>query len=365
MKYKDNWEETQERFIAWWNRSCVGRPLMKVVAKREKPIGDPEKEIPFLTPEDMYINVEENIKRFRNYNLKYSMLAEAFPHFSMNFGPGSLALYLGSQPVFAWDTVWFTDNAKDGWSKISDLRFNPDNPIWIRHLEIINKARELSKDDFLIDIPDLVEGIDILAAMRGPFQFCYDLIDIPDIIKKYMDQLDELYFKFFDPMYNSVKLENQSCSYTAFDIWGPGKTAKVQCDFCAMMSPDQFREFVQPYLEKQCNLLDHSLYHLDGPDCIKHIDALMEIKSLDALQWTPGAGNPDGGHELWYPIYDKVKHADKSLWISLYDDDLRNCVENAEKLVKRYGSDGLYLLFPTMSENDAKELIKKAEQKWK
>ena len=88
---------------------------------------------------------------------------------------------------------------------------------------------------------------------------------------------------------------------------GSGKCAKVQCDFCALISPLHFREFVKPSLEKQWSLLDSSLYHLDGPDEIKHLYALMEIEDLKALQFTPGAGNPDGGSLLWYPIYDKAE----------------------------------------------------------
>ena len=47
--------------------------------------------------------------------------------------------------------------------------------------------------------------------------------------------------------------------------------------------------------------LDHSLYHLDGPDAIKHVPALMELEKLDALQWTCGAGQPDGACPRWYP----------------------------------------------------------------
>jgi hypothetical protein len=190
-------------------------------------------------------------------------------------------------------------------------------------------------------------------------------MDIPEIIKDYVNQLDNLYFKYYDPLYDLVKLSDGSSSYTAFDIWSPGKLAKVQCDFCAMMSPDHFREFVQPSLRKQCQQLDHSIYHLDGPDAVKHMDALMEIEELDALQWTSGAAKPDGGYEGWYPIYDKVRAANKSLWISIYDGRLNDWIESADKLVKRYGPDGLYLLFPEMDETDALWLMEKAERDWK
>jgi 5-methyltetrahydrofolate--homocysteine methyltransferase len=160
-------------------------------------------------------------------------------------------------------------------------------------------------------------------------------------------------------MYEIVKGDNGSSSYTAFAIWGPGKTAKIQCDFSAIMSPKQFREFVQPSLKKQCQKLDYTLYHLDGPDAIKHLDALMEIEELDALQWTPGAD------ERWYPIYDRVKKANKSLWISLENGGLEDWIKKSDKLVRRYGSDGLYLLFPIMEEEEALRLIDKAERDWK
>jgi len=61
-----------------------------------------------------------------------------------------------------------------------------------------------------------------------------------------------------------------------------------------MLSPGQFRKFVLPSLEKQTRRLDHSLYHLDGKDAIRHVPALMELERPDALQWTRGPGPPDG-----------------------------------------------------------------------
>jgi len=365
MKYKENWEETKERFIAWWNRSSIGRPLMRIIVRREKPIEELEEEKPFETPEDFHMDAVEKVKRYRNFLRTHKLMAEAFPHLSINIGPGSLSTYLGSRPNFTWDTVWYEDIAREGWDKIGALKYDPENYWWKRHQDALKTARELSNEDFIIDIPDIIEGIDILAALRGPQNLCYDLMDIPEIIKDYMNQLDDLYFKYYDPLYDLVKLSDGSCSYTAFEVWSPGKMAKVQCDFSAMMSPEHFREFVVPSLRKQCQQLDHSLYHLDGPDAIKHVDAIMEIEELDALQWVPGAGKPDCGFEGWYPIYDKVRAANKSLQINLYDGDFNNWVENADKLVKRYGPDGLYFIFPEMSEAQALQLMEKAERDWK
>jgi hypothetical protein len=364
MKYKDNWAETEERFKLWWEGKNSGRPLMRVVGKRKSPtepleiIGEPK------TPEEFYMDVENNIIRYRNYCKAHTFLGEAFPSFSVDLGPGSMALYLGAEPNFTWDTVWFKECIED-WDKYGDFVYNQDNYWWKKHIEIIKKAKELSDVEFIINIPDIIENIDIPLVMRGTENIIFDIMDEPDMIKKYLKQIDELYFKYYNQFYDIVKNEDGSSCYTVFSIWGPGKTAKIQCDFSAMMSPNQFREFILPSLKKQCKNLDYSLYHLDGPDAIKHVDAIMEIKELKALQWTCGAGKPDGGCVDWYPIYDKVRAAGKSLWIQLYDGDFKDWINSAEKLIKRYGTEGLYLIFPDMEEDEAIQLMDKAEKEWK
>jgi hypothetical protein len=90
----------------------------------------------------------------------------------------------------------------------------------------------------------------------------------------------------------------------------------------------------------------------------------MEIEELNALQWTAGAGQPDGGNERWYAIYDKVKDAGKSLWVEIHDGDLHDWIQTADRFVKRYGADGLYLLFPDMEAREAEELMLFAQRHW-
>jgi len=132
-----------------------------------------------------------------------------------------------------------------------------------------------------------------------------------------------------------------------------------------MLSPAHFREFVQPALRKQLESLDHSLYHLDGPDAVRHVPALMELEKLQALQWTCGAGQPDGASERWYGIYDQVCKADKSLWIQLYDGNVETWIRSAETLMELYGKNRMNFQFPTMSLKDAERLLNHAEKHWK
>jgi 5-methyltetrahydrofolate--homocysteine methyltransferase len=293
----------------------------------------------------LYLDPQYIAASYRNFCETHFFLADAFPNADVNLGPGSMTLYLGGEPEFAWDTLWYHD-FMDSPREFEKLHFDANNKWWVKHQEIIRGALALADNDFYITIPDIIENLDILSALRGPQNFCFDIIDEGEAVHRGVEKIDSLYFTYYDALYGMVKSPEDVVSYTSFNILGKGKTAKVQCDFCAMISPEMFREFVQPSLRKQCQKLNHALYHLDGPDAIKHVDALMEIKELDALQWTCGAGKPDGACERWYPIYDKVRDAGKGLWIQLYDGGPEDWAEGAKRLVKRYGKKGMYFLPP-------------------
>ena len=210
-----------------------------------------------------------------------------------------------------------------------------------------------------------MENIDVLASLRGAQNTVYDLIDEPEEMEERIQQVTDVYFDYYDRFYDLVKDTDGSSSYTVFQIWGEGKTAKIQCDFSALMSPNQFREFIVDSLRQQARKLDHVLYHLDGPDAIKHVDALMEIEEIDALQWTSGDHGPDGTLEDWYEIYDKARRAGKSLWIKVYSGNVDDWIRNVDRLVQRYGSHSMLLYFNPMPMADAKKLMAYAEEHWK
>ncbi|NLM76657.1 MAG: trimethylamine corrinoid protein 2 [Ruminococcaceae bacterium] len=356
MQGSNDWIATRQRFEAWWQRDPVDSPLLHLVVRLDEPIEPLEPEEPFRCPEDRYLDIEQLVIRRRNFYRTHLLLAEAIPQISLDLGPGSLALYLGSEPGFAWDTVWYNACIHDlaAWPK---LTYDPDNTWLQQHMAMFNRAQSLIGPDLWLNMPDLIENLDILAALRDPQTLLFDLMDTPELVLTRLQELDDLYFTYFDLFYQLIQREGSN-TYTAFNIWGPGRTAKVQCDFSAMIGPDAFKTFVQPTLRTQCRRLDQSLYHLDGPDAIRHVPALMEIDELNALQWTCGAGQPDGGNDRWLPIYDQVRESGKGLHISIYDGGVQDWLAHALKLVRRYGPEGLYLLFPVMSMADATLLLK-------
>lgn len=230
MKYKDNWEETKKRFITWWEGGRMDRPLLRVVAKRKSSIEPLEIVEPPKTPQDFHLDMDRRVKEMRNFCKTHIFMAESFPFLDVNIGAGSMAIYLGSQPGFTDDTIWFNECIHD-WNGYAPFKFDENNYWWKHHLELVKKARELCREDFLITVPDICENVDIISAMRGPQNFCFDLIDEPETIQERVSQIDDLYFKYYEPMRDIVKLQDDSSSFTAFYIWGLWKGLCNLCNY--------------------------------------------------------------------------------------------------------------------------------------
>ena len=382
--YKVNMEAAKEKFRNYWAHKNTGRPLMCVIARRPeveqysdgtpveggyldqicqgKYYNMPE-ELKWKDMEDKYQNPQRIVDRYRYFCQTHAFLGESFPNLNIDFGPGSLASYLGSEIGFKEDTVWF-NKCLDGWDGVPKLTFDPENKWFKKHLQLAKDCQALAGDDFYVDMPDLMENIDVLASLRGAQDILFDLLDEPEMIGERIQEVTDIYYEYYDRFYDVIKDEEGGNAYTVFQIWGPGRTVKLQCDFSAMMSPEDFRKYIQPSLRSQSENVDHVLYHLDGPAAIKHMDALMEIEGIDALQWTSGDAGPDGTLPDWDVIYDKAIAAGKSIWVKVYSGEFEDWIRNVDRIVNKYGSHSLFLLFPEMSMEQAAYLLDYADRNW-
>jgi hypothetical protein len=165
-----------------------------------------------------------------------------------------------------------------------------------------------------------------------------DLIERPEWVLEKLAEINQAYFEVFDLIYKKVKDHSGGNAFSAFKVWAPGKTAKLQCDISAALSPKMFRRFVIPFLSEQCRWLDYSLYHLDGTNSLQHLDSLLEVENLNAIEWTPQAGKPGGGSPNWYDLYIKIKSRGKS--VQAVGVKLNEVIP----LIHSVGPDGLYVL---------------------
>jgi hypothetical protein len=76
-----------------------------------------------------------------------------------------------------------------------------------------------------------------------------------------------------------------------------------------MISAEMFRAFGIPSLRNECAGLDAAEYHLDGPDAIRHLEAVCEIDKIKVIQWQPGAG--EAARRDWSELYARIDRLGK------------------------------------------------------
>jgi hypothetical protein len=351
--WKADWSVTRRRFVDWWNREGlligmwgapdVGRAVHEDVPAPVTPASIDERYC------DSAYRAAEN-----HHRLSRSVFsADVLPMATTDLGPGSLALYCGSRPAFSEDTVWFhpcmaTDERPE---ERPPFRLDPEGQWWRITTDILTRCAALARGRYLVGCPDLIEGIDVLSSVRGAEPMLIDMIDRPEWIELKMRELNELWFDVYERIYDIIKLDDGSSAFGAFYLWGPGRTAKVQCDCSVMISPTMFGQFVVPALTEQCEWLDHALYHLDGTQAIVHLDALLEIEPLDAIEWTPQAGIETGGHPRWYDLYRRILSAGKS--VQIVNVEPREVLP----LLDAVGRKGVYLMIQFKDEREAEDVL--------
>lgn len=356
LAWKPNWEETKRHFREWWEHRGLVLSMwgaVNVGVPRE-PAEDPG------PPKDLRQKWLDPVWRAKANHRRLacsSFPGDVLPIADTNIGPGSLALMIGSAPNLAENTVWYSPTMKDDErpERRKPLKFSPRNRWWKVSFAIVEECANLARGKYLVGAPDLIENIDTLASLRDSGTLLTDLVDRPEWVLEKLTEINRVWFEAYRKIYDAIKLEDGSSAFGAFAIWGPGKTAKVQCDASAMFSPKMFEKFVLPALTEQCDWLDNSMYHLDGHQCICHLDALLSIEPLDAIEWTPDPQVPPGGDPRWYPMYRKILKAGKSVQI------VHPTNEQILRILDAIGGKGVYIMAGFKTEKEAEAMLKKVE----
>ena len=161
----------------------------------------------------------------------------------------------------------------------------------------------------------------------------------------------DLWCEAYDRFYDIIKDVNEG-STCWFPLWSPGRSYATQNDFAYMISPEMFVDIFMPALERQTEFLDHAVHHVDGVGNFNHVDVLCDLPRLQALQILPGAGKPS---PLGYmDVLKKVQARGKNLHISIPADEV-------ETALKHLSARGLFIQTSCAGEQEAKDLLRKAE----
>jgi hypothetical protein len=305
----DRWQQVRITHDKWW-RGELDRPLIPVTIK-DCPANRPEPAAPLLsqaTCADLSIPAEALIDRIDYELSQYRFLGDAFPYFNLDcFGPGIVAAFLGGMLDNSTGRVWFHP-PRDCPIQELHFKFDPDN-VWFRRVsEIYAAGMRRWQGQVLMGMTDLGGILDILSAFRPGQELLFDLYDHPEEVLRLVGEAHEAWHRYYTAL-NAV-LQPLNPGYSDWSaIYSSEPCYMLQCDFCYMIGPDMFAEFVKPELRLSCQKLANPFYHLDGPGQLLHLDSLLQIEALKGVQWVPGPDAADCSR--WPEVYRKIRGAHK------------------------------------------------------
>jgi 5-methyltetrahydrofolate--homocysteine methyltransferase len=312
-----DWQRLHADWAAWWHHD-LNRPM--VMIEYIDPTGleredESYRKLRCSIPEDIRyasnfpldMPAAQVVEIYRERMRHFRWLGDAWPRWYPNFGPGSVAGYLGGSVESRKETVWFgplpTMTATNG-----DTDFDGDNVWWRRTLELTRAAAASLPPEVCVGFTDLGGTLDILASLRGTSELLFDLVDHPEVVERRVRSINGHWLRYYQAL--AVILKRTGMGTTPWaHLLAEGGCYMLQCDFAYMISPEHFERFVLPDLEACCDAIEYPFYHLDGRGQIVHLEMLLSIGKLRGIQWIPGAGSPEP--EQWLPLLSRIRQAGK------------------------------------------------------
>ena len=306
----ENWPRIRKRYEAWWQGELLDRPLIQISA-REAPAAPDE--IPteegelyrwFTEPERVIPRLE---RRLETTHCAGDALPLVFP-----VSPSLVAIqaaYLGCpyHVMPGSNTAW-VDPIIDDWDNCPSLAIDPDSEWWCHTQRLLEAGAERAHGRYWVGIPDLQGGGEILALLRGTDRLALDLFDRPEVIKPALEEINRAWHHYYDRCFEII--HRRVDGYVDWlGVWSESSAVTVECDFAALISPQMFEEHFLPAVEQQVEWIGRTIFHLDGPGSLPHLDALLALDGLNGIQWGPGAGAAPMSE--WIPLLQKIQGAGK------------------------------------------------------
>ena len=308
----------------WW-KGELGRPLVHVMVQDAYAV-EQKACAPMLsqrTCTDFSWSAEQVIDAIDEHLSRVEYLGDAFPLVNFDaFGPGVLAAFCGAKLDNSSGAVWFWPQEE---KEIADIhvQYDPEN-IYVQRIKALYRAG-LAKwnGTVIMGLPDFGGVMDVAATFRGTDNLLMDLYDEPEEVKRLIREIQTAWYAAYADLSGVLRPQNAYSNWSGLVSSDPSYI--IQCDFCYMIGNPMFREFVLDTLREDTERLTHTIYHLDGIGELNHLDDILSLDRLNAVQWVPGAGQPSPMH--WMDVFRRIDESGKPAMICGGPEDFMTIVE--------------------------------------
>lgn len=313
-----DWETRLARQDAFWHNAILDRPVVLMTHRKEKPIHAWPDERPYGSTRERWFDVERVVEEVLAQVFNTDYWGDALPSTFPNLGPEVFSAFFGMEMDYTRETSWSIPNLLD-WAMADKLALSRDNVYWRKLEEMTNALLTACKGICYVGLTDFHPGGDALAAFRDPVNLNLDLLANCEDVKRLIKRIDTAYLETYDYWHEKLRAADQPCATWA-GIVSSKKYYIPSNDFSCMISKELFDDVFLPGIAAECRHYEASIYHLDGPNALRHLDSLLEIRELNAIQWIYGAGQ--GRATDWIPVYKRCQEAGKGIQIWCDYDEL-------------------------------------------
>ena len=333
LGFKPDFAQTARRFEAWWHGEVLDRPPVTLWAKGSRPYCGPVKQHATLC--ERWLDVEFVVEAAIAGMEATTYLGDSLPTLCPNIGPEITATLYGCELEFGEHTAWSSPiiHAPADWQRIAVAQPDFTNRYWQTCEAMTQLAIERCDGRYLVGFTDLHGAYDILAALREPMVLCTDLLDCPELVDRAARNVAHGFAAACRRNWELVHATGMgSICWTPCYHAGPAYVPS--CDFWCMVSPTMARELIYPTLVTEMAGLERSIFHLDGPQALPHLELTLALPGLNALQWVYGTGR--GPAARWLDVYRRARAAGKSLQVIATDP------QDALTVLRELGPAGLW-----------------------
>jgi len=276
---------------------------------------------------------------------------ETFPVFWPNLGPNVYAAFHGGELEFGEVTSWISHCLQTP-ADVQTLEFSHDNVYFRKIEELTQAALARCAGRFMVGYTDLHGSLDCVADWRDPQELCYDIVDDPAMVHKMLKVANRNFLPVYDRFDATLKAHGQM-SVTWMGIPATGRMHIPSCDFTSMVATDIFDEFYLPSMLTEVRHMSHNIFHVDGKGMLRHLDRILAVPEIQAIQWVHGVGD-DAPIMQWLPVIRKIQAAGKGVIVDLQLNEL-------EPFISEMDPEGLYLCLAA-AEIHQPEILKRLER---
>jgi hypothetical protein len=324
IEHVSDWEKRLARQEALWHSEILDRPMAWITVPKKSEVVPPPKDKTYASVRDRWFDADRLAEHAVARSLNTEWLGDSLPTAWPNLGPEVFPAMFGQDLEFTENTSWSVPILHN-WKDADKVRFSPDNFYYKKLMQMTQTLLEAGRGKFYTGLTDFHPGGDCIAAWRDPENLAIDMIDHVDDVKRMLGYVDQVYMQVYDAFYNLLASHNQ-----AITCWLGFVSARKwyvpSNDFSCMVSKAMFDDVFLPGIAAECRFYEASIYHLDGPNALQHLDSLLGIPELNGIQWVYGAGH--GRATDWLHVYKKVQAAGKGMQIWAQPDEIDTLIEN-------------------------------------